>query len=119
MKMQHVTIHSAEYEKSLEFYQSIVGLEVRNRVGFNGAEITFLCDKGAETAVEIIKSAPEEAFSGGGLSVGFRCNDVAGKRESLIAQGFEATPLVSPAPGTVFFFVKDPNGLTVQFIGTK
>ncbi len=119
MKMQHVTIHSAEYEKSLEFYKSVVGLAVRNTLRHGAEEISFLCDKGAETAVEIIRSAPEQAFSGSGLSVGFTCEDVAAKREVLAAQGFEPTPIAAPAPGVVFFFVKDPNGLTVQFIGEK
>ena len=119
MLINHITIHSAEYEKSIEFYKTVAGLKVRNTLSHGGQEITFLCDPGAETAVEIIKSAPEAAYSGAGLSFGFSCEDVAAKRESLAAQGLEPTPMICPAPGVAFFFVKDPNGLTVQFIENK
>ena len=38
------------------------------------------------------------------------------KREELIADGFEPTPMITPAPNVKFFFVKDPNGVSVQFI---
>ena len=36
--------------------------------------------------------------------------------EELIVLGLEATPMINPAPQVQFFFVKDPAGVTVQFM---
>ena len=42
--------------------------------------------------------------------------DTDAKRNELATAGFEPTPVISPMPGVSFFFVKDPAGVTVQFI---
>lgn len=48
-----------------------------------------------------------------GLSIGFQTEDVAAKREELIAMEIA---MVSPNPQVQFFFVKDPAGVNIQFM---
>lgn len=58
----------------------------------------------------------EKAYAGSGISMGFHVNDVDAKREEVIAKGLNPTPIITPNPQVKFFFVDDPNGVTVQFI---
>jgi len=115
MKMVHVTIRTKCMEESIKFYEEVVGLKIQRDLRPMGGAIVFMAENEGETQVELIEN-PEEAYSGAGLSIGFACEDVEGKRETLIEKGFEVTPIISPNPRTKFFFVNDPNGVQVQFI---
>lgn len=112
MKFVHTTVCSAHYADSVEFYRKVAGLRV---VGEVKGHITFLADREGDTCVEVI-DAPGKAFSGSGISVGFACRDPAKYREELASEGYEVTDMVRPGGPVEFFFVKDPDGLDVQFI---
>ena len=116
MKMLHVTIQTRFFEEEVRFYEQIVGLTVQRDMRPMGRNMVFLADAPGDTCVELIE-APEGADAGNAwLSVGFKTDDVVKKREELLALGYEATPMREPAPGTRFFFVKDPAGVNVQFM---
>lgn len=115
MKMEHITLNTADIEASIRFYEQVVGLKITGDLRGMGMPIVFLANGEGETAVELIHN-PDEPFSAVGLSVGFHVEDVEAKRAELDEAGFAPTPIVSPNPATKFFFVKDPNGLNVQFI---
>ncbi|MGI5873918.1 MAG: VOC family protein [Bacillota bacterium] len=114
MAIAHVTIHTARFEESVAFYRDIVGLTEEQRLP-GGRRIVFLTTAPEETAIELIE---EEAPSpvGDGISVGFNVEDVAAKRRFCLKKGVDATEIFSPGPNVAFFFVKDPNGVTIQFI---
>lgn len=117
MKMMHVTIHSCHFEDSVVFYQKVAGLTVQSDLRQpNGMSIVFLANGEGETCVELIDAKEEAAYTGGGISIGFHVDNVVAYREELEAKGYQPTPLLSPNPQVQFFFVKDPNGVTVQFI---
>lgn len=113
MHIPHITISSCNVEKSIEFYQKYAGLEIKKAHG----NLTFLGDPKEEngTLVELVK-VEENAFSGAGISIGFEVEDAEGYREMMEKDGFEPSPMRSPSPTTHFFFVKDPNGVRIQFI---
>lgn len=115
MKMVHVTIHTADIEGSIGFYRETAGLEVVRDLRPSGKPIVFMAEDKGDTAVELIED-PARPYSGSGISAGFSTEDVEAKRKELIAAGCEPTEIISPGPGTRFFFVTDPNGFTVQFI---
>ena len=115
MKMQHVTIMSAAYDKSIEFYRDICGLSVQAELKGGTHNITFLGSAESETAVEIIDS-PGDAYSGKGISMGFACENVERYREELADKGYNPTEIIRPNPKVAFFFVEDPNGVRIQFI---
>lgn len=114
MKMKHVTINTAKMEESIQFYKEIVGLEMKVDMRGMGAPIVFLAD-GDGPCVELIEN-PAQAYSGAGISIGFHAADVEAKRAELEEKGFAPTPIIQPNPNTKFFFIKDPNGVTIQFI---
>ena len=112
--MKHITINTAKMEESLQFYKEIAGLEMKVDMREMGAPIVFLAD-GDDPCIELIEN-PAQAYSGAGISIGFHAEDVEGKRTELEAKGFAPTPIIQPNPNTKFFFIKDPNGVTIQFI---
>ena len=116
MKFAHVSIFSKNMEESLDFYQNIVGLSVIRDMKDNPLHpVVFLANETGDTCVEIIWEA-ERTYEGGGISLGFITNDANAKREELIASGYNPTPMISPGPGTQFFFIKDPSGVEIQFV---
>lgn len=116
MKMAHVTIFSKCMDESVAFYQDIVGLKVVRDMRDNPMHaIVFLANAAGETCVEIVGEAGN-AYQGSGISMGFVVEDAETKRAELEGLGYKASPMVSPGPGTKFFFIEDPNGVGIQFI---
>lgn len=114
MKMEHITIYTAKLEESIRFYEEIIGLCIKTDMRKMGVPIVFLAD-GEDPCIELIGEAAK-AFAGEGISIGFHAEDVEGKRAELEEKGFAPTPMIQPNPHTKFFFIKDPNGVTIQFI---
>lgn len=116
MKMAHVSIFSKWMDESVAFYQDIVGLTVQRDMRDNPLHpIVFLANAAGETCVEII-GEPDNAFQGSGISMGFVTDDAEAKRTELEEKGYHPGPMISPGPGTKFFFIQDPNGVGIQFI---
>ncbi len=116
MKMLHVTIQTKHFEEEIHFFSNHAGLSVVQDLRPAGRNIVFLANAAGETCVEIIENEKAENSGNENLSIGFQADDVEKKRESLIAAGFEATPMISPMPNVHFFFVTDPAGVKVQFM---
>lgn len=120
MKFCWSTLHVKNLDESLRFYQEVVGLPlVRRFPAGPGAEIAFLGD--GETKIELVCEAGKtECRVGPDISWGF---EVASLDDCLRAVREKGVPIlsepVSPNPHTRFFFVADPDGLTVQFVENR
>lgn len=113
MKMQHVTIQTPKFEESVEFYQKAANLSIHSSIVASG--IIFLKNDDGDTAIELI-NRPDSVVSASGISIGFHTEDVDAHREKLIEMGYTPGPMISPHPEVKFFFLEDPNGISVQFI---
>lgn len=115
MKLAHITIDTANLEKSVEFYKNVCGLKVNAEMKNGPMHIVFLANADGETAVELIenKSAPKYENA---PSMGFHTADVEKLHKELTEKGYSPTPVISPNPAVKFFFVQDPNGVKIQFI---
>ena len=117
MRFLWTTIHVKDMEKSLAFYRDVVGLDLKRRFGgAQGPEMAFLGGNGGE--VELISDGSgREAQIGSDISIGFEVDSLGDKLASVRETGVEITGgPVQPSPSVRFFFVKDPDGLTVQFV---
>lgn len=112
------TVHVRDMEASLKFYQEIVGLRLTRR--FNeipGTDLAFLGDD--QTQIELIVGKGE-AYSGGGVSLGFMVDNLEEKMAFVQQRGITVhSGPFAPSPRTRFFFVQDPDGLLVQFVEQK
>ena len=116
MKFVWTTLQVKDVDASVAFYQDVVGLSVSHRIGAKGAhEIAFMTD-GGKVLVELCEAQglPEGVPMGVGVSIGFETEDAQAKWDELKAAGYEVSPMISPAPTIKFFFVKDPDGYSVQ-----
>lgn len=120
MKLAHVTINVRDMEESLKFYEEIVGLPISIRfpTGPN-SEIVFLGQ--GESKIELIKSEEDiNPTIGGDISIGFPVDNLDETMNFLKEKGIDIdSGPIQPNPNTRFVFVKDPNGLRVQFIEQK
>lgn len=110
------TLYVKDLEESIKFYEEIVGLKLVNRFKAGpGMEIAFLGQ--GETKIELIYSADKEEIQlGDDISWGFMVDSVDEKIEFLKQRGIGVLEgPVQPNPNARFFFIKDPNGLRIQF----
>ena len=117
MKLCWCTLHVKELEKSLAFYRDIVGLNVLRRFGAGpGMEIVFLGDEGSE--FELMSDGQNHPVDMGvDISLGFEVKSLDEQMALVQEKGF---PIHSgpfqPNPHVRFFFIKDPDGLSIQFV---
>jgi len=104
-------------EESLKFYQEIVGLKQNRRFQAGpGVEIAFLGD--GETEIELICRQNNDTVNiGEDISLGFEVNSIDEMMEFVKEKGIDIhSGPFQPNPKTKFFFIKDPNGLKIQFV---
>lgn len=117
MKFVWTTLHVKNLEKSLAFYQGIVGLSLNRRFKPNDhMELAFLGEGSTELELIEDSEAPSQAVEG--ISIGFIQKDsLESLRETLREKGFtDQSEIIAPNPMMRFFYVKDPDGFRVQFI---
>jgi lactoylglutathione lyase len=121
MKYRHTTLHVADLEKSLQFYQEIVGLPLQVRIPAGpDTEIAFLGITG-ETAVELIaQKGATQAEHTKDFSLGFEVESIEAQIEFLKSKGIPMdSEVTSPNPKTRFFYILDPDGFRIQFVESR
>jgi lactoylglutathione lyase len=110
------TLHVDDLEGSLKFYSEAVGLTVERRISAPGTEIVFLGN--GETKIELIRDRDPGSLNRPlGISLGFRVSSLDETVEALRKKGIpvDSGPY-QPNPHVRFLYVRDPNGLLVQFV---
>lgn len=120
MKFCWTTINVMNMADSLKFYQEIVGLKLKRRFSAGpGTEISFLGndDTPDGTEVELIRNEAKDAvIFGPDISLGFEVSDLEEKIRLVQDKGLSIQGPFQPNPSVKFFFVNDPNGLSIQFV---
>lgn len=117
MKFCWSTLHVADMEQSLAFYQQIVGLKISRRFPYGPkGEIVFLGE--GDTQVELIADgSAKKAELGPDISWGFAVpslDDMLAKVQSA-GIAVHSGPF-QPNPHVKFFYVLDPDGMKIQFV---
>ncbi len=116
MIINWTTIHVSDMQKSLDFYNGLLGLPVQQRMGGPGHDIAML-GPGEGTRLELICTGqPMPAEPGQGVSMGFTPGNLNDLLEKLDAAGVVIPAPMSPNPALRFYFVKDPDGYSVQLV---
>lgn len=116
MKMMHVTIMTKFINESVDFYQKAVGLTIMRDMRADKAHpIVFLANAAGETCVELVQN-PDSFYYGGGISIGFQTDDIYKEHAKKEELGLKPGAIISPNPHVQFFFIKDPNGVQIQFV---
>ena len=117
------TITVDSIENTLPFYRDLLGLTIERRFSPNpGLELCFLKDENGievellehKTAGEAVTLAVAEAPAN--LSLGFQVDSLDAMMEACKLHAVEIVRGPFEGGGVKFFFVKDPNGVSVQFV---
>lgn len=118
MKFCWCTIHVKNLEKSRRFYEDIVGLKVDRTVDAGTRQILFMGE--GETQVELVYEPEKRRIDvGEDINLGFQIESLDEMMAFVEEKGIkiEAGPM-QPNPHVKFFYVKDPDGLMIQFVET-
>ena len=116
MKFCWCTISVKNLDKSINFYQDIVGLPLGRRFpGGPGVEICFMGE--GETKLELVCEQKYSIPTGVGVSLGFEVKSVEDMLDFLKEREIEpSSGPFQPNPHIKFFFIEDPDGYSVQFV---
>ena len=117
MKIDFITINTIDIERSIEFYERILGFKVSRRFSpGSGVEIVFMEDLHGNQ-IEFIKDTKELPYSGSGLSLGFYVDDIKQTADLLEDNRVEILfgPITTPS-GVKLLHARDCNGLELGFV---
>ena len=115
MQFYHLTFMVRDLEKSMAFYQELAELHVVRRFRAGDGEIAFLANGEGETMIELVCMPGGTPFEGKGMTVCFLCDDVSAVLAMAMAMGLHPSDLRNPDPQSLYFYVYDPNGVSVEF----
>ena len=119
MKLNWVTFKVKDLDKSLAFYTDLLHLELAARFGDEEHQIVML-GRGDEANVELIFEPNTKIESpGNGVSIGLEIDHLDQLIHILRERGEKVIGPISPNPNIRFFFVKDPDGYSVQLVEQK
>lgn len=110
------TLRVRDLDRSLTFYQDLLGLPLQERFGPPGHEIAMLGSP-ERTKLELLcdgASLPEVPAPG--LSLGFSPENMAQMLKALEQAGISVPEPLSPNPNLRFYFIRDPDGYLVQLV---
>lgn len=116
MQLSYITFMIRDIEKTINFYEKLVGLHVVNRFNPGMGEIAFMSNADGETMLEFIQFEGVEKVSTKGMVISFRVeeniNDLRQKADEL---GYSPSDIIEKGPKPKHFTVSDPDGIVVEF----
>ena len=114
MHIQHVTLMVSNLEESIEFYETITELTVSRRFNAGPGEIAFLTNGSGETEIELVCMPQGQKFEGKGMFICFKTDKLDEMHKLVQGKGLNPSAIQDPGDGTCYFYVYDPNGVSVQ-----
>lgn len=122
MKYLHTMIRVKDIEKSLEFYEKLIGLKLVSKKRLDDCTLYFLSDGIGEVQIELTHNdeTPEEGYK---LGTGFGhfafqvdSMDEITKKLKEMGYVYLYEPYQLSAVGSTIAFIKDPDGYEIEFI---
>ncbi|HNY20590.1 MAG TPA: VOC family protein [Treponemataceae bacterium] len=118
MKMKSVVIRTSDIQKSLDFYEKILGFSFDSMISAApGKQIAFLSDKESGASLELLHNEKGKATAAGGVSLTFVVDQIGETEKYLTSKGVRiiAEPRTIKA-GKKIMTAVDPNGVELDFI---
>ena len=114
MHIQHVTLMVKNLEESIEFYETITEPITSRRFKTEPGEVAFLTNGSGETEIELVCMPQGQKFEGKGMFICFGTDKLDAMHKIAIDRGLNPSEIQSPDSQTRYFYVYDPNGVSVQ-----
>jgi lactoylglutathione lyase len=114
MFFKHLTLRVKDLERSIAFYEEMAKLKVSRRFTSGPAELAFLTNAEGETEIELLHIPGGKTFEGKGLFICFKCENLDKMHALALEKGLNPSAMQEPGDGTRYFYMYDPDGLSVQ-----
>ena len=115
-----VTLNVLDVERSVAFYNGLLGLPVSTESKSDGTSLAMLGDDNTPKVEVISHKGVTIDNPGNGVSVGFEVTSLEDTMQRLKANNVPIlSGIISPGPHISFFFAADPDGYRVQFVEHK
>lgn len=117
MRLKHISFMVRDIEKSIHFYERMAKLKLERRFTVDPAELAFMSTGDGQTEIEFIAMPEAQTFEGKGMFLCFEITDteVDNLREAAKVEGLNPSAIKVPGDGSRYFYVYDPDGVSVQF----
>ena len=125
MTFAHVSIRTSSMDRSIDFYTSLMGMELQRRreIPNNNAEIAFLKDPDGEFSLELTWYRDQKVFEQADYMkrtfdhLAFRVEDLTYVIDKVKEKGFTVTDEpFELSPGSWLAFIEDPDGTLIELI---
>lgn len=114
MHLQHITFRVKDLDRTIAFYETMTELRVDRRFTAGVAELAFLSNGEGETQLEFIHIPGGQTFDGKGMFLCFATDKLEPMHALAAELDLNPSPIQEPDDGTRYFYVYDPDGVSVQ-----
>lgn len=114
MHIKHIALRVRDLEKSIEFYETVAELKVVRRFKADPGEVAFLSNGPGATEIELVYMPEQQCFEGKGMFICVATDKLDEMHQLVTEKGLNPSPIQNPDPETRYFYVYDPDGVSVQ-----
>ena len=114
MHFEQLTLMVRNLEESIKFYETIAELTISRRFKAGLGEIAFLTNASGETEIELVCMPQMEKFEGKGFFICFITDKLDVMHEFVHNRGLKPSDIREPDAENRYFYVYDPDGVSVQ-----
>lgn len=114
MHIQHITIMVKNLDESIKFYETVTELTISRRFKAGPGELAFLTNGTNETEIELVCMPEGQKFEGKGMFICFNTDKLDSMHKVVTDRGLKPSEIQDPGDNTRYFYVYDPNGVSVQ-----
>lgn len=114
MHFEQLTLMVRSLDESIVFYETITELTISRRFKAGPGEIAFLTNDSGETEIELVCMPQSGKFEGKGFFICFATDKLDAMHELVKTKGLDPSDIREPDPENRYFYVYDPDGVSVQ-----
>lgn len=114
MHIKHIALNVNDLEESIEFYQTMTELKVARRFKAGPGEVAFLNNESGATEIELIYMPQANKYEGKGIFICFQTDKLEEMHKLAKDKGYKPSDIQEPGDNTRYFYIYDPNGLSIQ-----
>lgn len=122
MKIIHTMVRVVELDRSLQFYETVLGLTPCHRLDFDDFSLVYLRNPESDFEIELTWNRDRAAYTHGDAygHLAVVTDDLDGEHDRLSALDLEPAPIKEfHADGQLlarFFFIVDPDGYKIEVL---
>lgn len=118
MKLKSVVIRTNDIQKSIDFYEKILGFSFDSMISAApGKQIAFLSEKESGSGIELLYNENGRAISCGSVSLTFVVDQIGEAEKYLLSKKVRIiSPPKTIKDGKKIMTAIDPNGMELDFI---